>query len=277
MLPFLPALRRRRLLSGLLLAWGLAAGAQAADDCGRPLRVAMSDLGVGGYLEQGQPRGLIPDLMQELQSRSGCRLQIVPLPRARALLDFERGELDLITSALKTPERDRTGSYLPYGYTQQDLLLLPEAGPGIKRFADLRLRPDLRVGVVRGIRAGGRLDAEIDVLAERGRLEYSPDFNNLAAKLSARRLQAALMPNALHIKLRRDGLLPADLVVQTEPDAPPQQLGVYVNRRTTPAPVIARLEKQLAAMVASGWVRQAYGRHFGEEEARRLFRAAGQP
>lgn len=243
--------------------------------CDRPLRVGMSDLGLGGYMEEGRPRGVIPELIKELEVRSGCRLQIIPVPRARALLEFSDGKLDIVTSMLKTPERDRAGVFLPYGYAKQDLLLLPEAGPGIKSLAELRSHPQVRVGLVRGIQAGERLDTRIEDLVRSRQLEYSPDFFNLAAKLNARRLQAALMPNALHIKLRRDGLLPLDLIVQDEPEAPPQPLGLYVNRRTVPDAVLARLEGQLAAMVSSGWVRQTYARHLGEEETRRMYRAAG--
>ncbi len=92
----------------------------------------------------------------------------------------------------------------------------------------------------------------------------------VAAKLSARRVQAALMPNAVYLKLRRDGALPADLVVVDEPEARPQMLGLYVNRQAVAARTLALLEKQLDDMVRSGWMRQRYAQHFGEAETRRM-------
>lgn len=268
----------RRCWLALPLAWALtlavpgAAAAQA--DCGRPLRVEVSDLGLGSYVEDGQLRGLIPDLVRELQARSGCSLQLVLMPRARALLDFDRGVVDIVTSMTRTPQRDRIAAYLPYGYTKQDLLVLPEAAIGLRGLADVIRRPDLRVGVVRGIRTDSRIDAHLAQLLAIRRAEYSPDFNNLAAKLVARRIQVAMMPNALYLKLRRDGTLPADVVVIDEPESRPQLLGLYMHRQAVPPRMVARLERQLAEMVRRGWVRQIYVQHFGEAETRRMEHAA---
>lgn len=236
--------------------------------------MAISDLGLGSYLEQGQARGIIPELVQELQRRQSCPLELVQMPRARALLAFDRGEIDIVTSMLRTPERDQRGAYLPYGYTKHDLLVVPEAAAGIRSLADLIRRPELRLGVVRGIRTNSRIDAHVEQLLVIRRAEYSPDYANLSAKLSARRLQAAVMPNAVYLKLLRDGALPADTAVIDDPEARPQGLGLYVNRQTVPPRAIAGLEKTLADMVHSGWVRHTYARYFGEAETRRMYRAA---
>lgn len=253
-------------MAGVMLCSGVA----AQTTCGRPLKVAVSDLGLGSYLDQGQIRGLIPDLVAELQRRTGCPFELVFLPRARALMDFDRGGVDIITSMLRTPERDRVGAYLPYGYTKHDLLVVPEAAAGLRGLADIVRRPELTLGVVRGIRTNSRIDAHLEQLLAIRRAEFSPDFANLAAKLAARRVQVALMPNAVHVKMRRDGTLPADLVIVDEPEARPQVLGLYVNRQAVPARVVTQLDHRLAEMVKTGWVRQCYAQHFGEAETRRM-------
>lgn len=260
----------------LAAALALMAGAALANNgqCARPLQVAVSDLGLGSYQEQGQIRGLIPTITQELEARTGCPLRLVFMPRARALVAFDRGEVDVITSMLRTPERDQVGVYLPYGYTKHDLLVVPEAATGISSLSDFIRQPELTLGIVRGIRTNSRIDGQVEQLLVIRRAEYSSDFAGLSAKLTARRVQAAMMPNALHLKLRRDGQLPADLVIVDVPEARPQQLGLYVNRRSVPVAVTARLGERLAAMVHSGWVRQAYVKHFGEAETRRMYQAA---
>lgn len=265
--------RRRWLALSLALALALCSSVAAAS-CERPLRVAVSDLGLGSYQEQGQIKGLIPDLMHDLQARSGCVLQLLFMPRARALLEFDRGEVDIITSMLRTPERDLVGAFLPYGYTKHDLLVVSERAAGITSLADLIRRPDLTLGVVRGIRTNSRVDAQIEQLLVIRRAEYSSDYNSLSAKLSARRVQAAMMPNALYLKLRRDGQLPPDVTIIDVPEAQPQPLGFYVNRRTVPAPLVTQVQRQVAAMVKSGAVRQAYAKHFGEAETQRMYQAA---
>jgi polar amino acid transport system substrate-binding protein len=269
----LPRQRRsRRWWLGLAFSL-LCGGALAQARCGRPLVVAVSDLGLGAYQEQGELRGIIPDLIRELQARSGCALNLVMMPRARALLEFDRGEVDVITSVMRTPERDRVGAFLPYGYTKHDLLVLPEYAAGIGSLADVVRRPEMTVGVVRGIRTNSRVDAQIEQLLVIRRAEYSTDYAGLSAKLSARRIQAAIVPNAMHVKLRRDGLVPADAALVDVPEATPQQLGLYVNRQRVTAPMIVQLERPLAAMVSSGWVRQTYVRHMGEAETRRMYQA----
>lgn len=270
----LPAPQKARRRHWLALALALGCSAPLAQQhCGRPLRVAVSDLGLGSYLEQGQPRGIIPELIQELQRRSGCALMLVFMPRARALVEFDRGEVDIITSMMRTDERDKLGSYLPYGYTKHDLLVAPESAQGLNSLSDLIRRPELTLGVVRGIRTNSRIDAQLEQLLVIRRAEYSSDYNGLSAKLTARRVQAAIMPNALHLKLRRDGLLPADTVVIDVPEARPQQLGLYVNRARVSAAMVSQMARPLAAMVDSGWVRQTYVRHLGEAETRRMYQA----
>jgi len=268
-----PLLSRRQAWLALAALYGTA-HARTAD--ARPLTVAVSDLGLGCYLEQGELRGLIPDLMRELQTRTGLPLTLSYLPRARGLADFDRGSVDIITSVMRTRERDAVGAYLPYGYTKHDLLVVPEAVDGLRGLADFIRRPELTLGVVRGIRTNSRVDAHLEQLLAIRRAEYSVDFANLCAKLAARRIQAALMPNAVHLKLRRDGMLPAEMVLIDEPEARPQVLGLYVNRQAVPPRVIALLGQQVAALVRTGWMRQCYVRHFGETETRRMENAARQ-
>jgi polar amino acid transport system substrate-binding protein len=263
----------RRIGLGVLLAASSVA-ALAQQHCGRPLRVAVSDLGLGAYQEQGQLRGIIPDLIQELQSRSGCALLLVSMPRARALLEFERGEVDIITSVLQTPERDRIARFLPYGYTKHDLLIAPDVAEGITSLADVVRRPELTLGVVRGIRTNSRIDAQVEQLLVIRRAEYSADYTSLSAKLSARRVQAAMMPNALHVKLRRDGQIPADTVIVDVPEARPQPLGLYLHRGTVTAAMAAQMARPLSAMVQDGWMRRTYVRYLGEAETRRMYQAA---
>jgi len=207
-----PPKPRRR--SWLALALALCCGvAAAAPSCERPSLEAVSDLGLGSYQEQGQIKGLIPDLMQQLQALSGCALQLAFMPRARALVEIDRGEVDIITSMLRTPERDRLGACLPDGYTKHDLIVVPESATGIASFADLIRSPDLTLGIVRGIRTNSRVDAQIEQLLVFRRAEFSSDYNSLSPELAARRVLAVMMPNALHLKLRRDGLLPGDVAI----------------------------------------------------------------
>ena len=251
----------------LLLALA-APGAQAA--CSRELNVGISDLGYAAYLQDGQWRGVAPELIAELAQRSGCRLKLSPRPRARVLLEFEQGQLDVITSSMRAPDRDRAGHYLPYGYTELDLIVVGDAIP--RTLDGLRQRGDLKLGIVRGVRLGQVLGDIVDGMLASRQAEYSPDFDNLAAKLNAGRLQAAIIPSVIHIKMHRDGALPAQAIAVDLPEAPTELIGLYLNRKNTTADDVQLLQRHLETMRREGWVQGTYARHVGEAEARRLFR-----
>ncbi|MFG6432211.1 substrate-binding periplasmic protein [Roseateles sp. LYH14W] len=254
--------------AALLLALA-ATGAQAA--CSRELRIGVSSLGYAAYQQDGQMRGIIPDLVAALAQRSGCRLRLALRPRARVMLEFEQGQLDIVTSSIRTPERDRFGHFLPYAYAELDLLLLNETLPRTMR--DLSQRPEFKLGLVRGVRLGDVLTDWVEPMLASKQAEYSPDFENLAAKLSAGRIQAALIPSIIHTKMRRDGLLPVQATAVDLTDAPPETIGLYVNRKNVPDADLQLLQRHVEALRREGQVQQVYARHIGEADARRLFRS----
>lgn len=257
-------MRRPALALLLALAW---AGAQAG--CTRELSVGVSELGFGAYLQDGRWRGLAPDLIAELARRSGCRLNLEHRPRARVLLEFEHGQLDIITSAMQAEERDRVGHFLPYAYATLDLVILGDVAP--RTLDELRQRPELKLGIVRGVRLG-RLKGAVSTMLATHQAEYSPNYDNIAAKLAAGRLQAAIIPGVIRIKLRRDGLLPAQAVTVDLPESTPEAIGLYLSRASMPAADVRLLRRHLDAMRREGWVRANYVRQVGEAETRRLFR-----
>lgn len=243
-----------------------SAGARAG--CTRELSVGISDLGFSAYLQRGEWRGITPELMAELARRSGCRLTLSPRPRARVVHEFEQGQLDVITSSMQAPERDRVGHFLPYAHTELDLIVIGETVP--RSLGELRQRPDLKLGVVRGVRLGRVLGAVVDGMLASRQAEYSPDFDNLAAKIGAGRvLQAALIPSTIHAKMRRDGQLPSRAVAVDLPEAAAEPIGLYLNRRNVTADDVQLLQRHLRR---EGWIQATYARHVGEAEARRLFR-----
>lgn len=252
----------------LLLLLALAcAGAQAG--CTRELSIGITELGLGAFLQDGRWRGLAPDLITELARRSGCHARFVPRPRARVLLEFEHGQLDIITSVMQADERDRIGQFLPYAYATLDLVVLGDVAP--RTLSELRQRPDLKLGIVRGVRLG-RLKDAVDAMLATRQAEYSPNYDNIAAKLAAGRLQAAIIPGVIRIKLRRDGLLPARAVTVDLPESTPEPIGLYLNRTSVPAADRQLLQRHLDAMRREGWMRANYVRQVGEAETRRLFR-----
>ena len=248
-----------------LLALSLA---QAAAACSRELRVGISELGYGVYLNDGQWQGIVPDLVAELSQRSGCQLRLVSRPRARLLMEFDQGQLDIVTTAVRTAERDRVGWFLPYSYAVQDLIVVGDPIP--LSLEELRRLPDARLGLVRGVRLGRRLNEQVSAMLTSHQAEYSPDFDNLAARLAAGRLKAALIPNVIYAKLKDDRKLPARVTTVRLAESQLEPLGLYVNRRHVSEEDLQQVAHHLEALKHDGRMVAAYLRHVGEIETRRL-------
>ncbi|RZL36693.1 MAG: transporter substrate-binding domain-containing protein [Rubrivivax sp.] len=257
----------KRAAAALLLAL-TAAAAPAA--CSREFTVGISELGYGAYQQGGQWQGIVPQLIAELGRRSGCQLKLAPRPRARVVQEFEQGLLDMMTSSLQVPERDRLAYFLPYSFTEIDLIMASEEVP--RALEDWRQHGELKLGLVRGIRLAGRLHDIVEGMLASHQAEPSSDYDTLAAKLAAGRVQAALIPSVIHLKLRRDGQLPAQAVVVDLAEATTDVLGLYLNRAAANPEDMRQLRRHLDAMRREGWVQALYARYVGDVEARRLFR-----
>ncbi|MDP1357576.1 transporter substrate-binding domain-containing protein, partial [Klebsiella pneumoniae] len=63
---------------------------------------------------QGQGQGVDKDLVDALAQRSGCKLSTVVDSRARIWDQLARGTLEITTSGVATPERERIAEFWPY-------------------------------------------------------------------------------------------------------------------------------------------------------------------
>ncbi len=266
-------MRRRPLLLALAgSATALPPHASRAA-CTRPLQVGVSLLGWGAYEEGGQLRGIVPDLVAQLGARSDCRLELQLRPRARVMLDFQNRQLDLVTSAQRTPERDAAGDFLPYAFSGFDLVARPELREPLDSVAALGAQRRLRLGMVRGIQLSPALTAATERLLAEGRVEWATDFQNLAARLQAGRFQVAIFPTVIHGKLIRDGVLPPQFRVIELGDNPPTPIGLYLHRERLAAALRQRLQQSLLRLVRDGEIERIYARYIGEPATQRLFEA----
>lgn len=254
-------------LAALSLA---AAGAQAA--CAKAYAVGISSLGYGAFLHDKQWQGVVPDLVQALELRSGCRLVLEARPRARVMLEFGRGELDIVTSALSTPERDQIGHYLPYAYTELDLVVGASLRQQIRSAAEFMALEGPTLGLVRGIFMGAGLEAWAGSLQAHKRVEWAADYENLATRLNAGRIQAAIIPSAIHAKLFAEGQMQAGSYVVDLPEAEPVPVGLYLHRQTVTEADRQLLQQHLQQLVSEGQVEQIYTRYLGPALAQRLFK-----
>ncbi len=97
----------------------------------------------------GEIRGIDADIVREALRRLGCTASFVELPWARALLNLERGKLDVLPNALQTEDRMRFGHFSEPYISSRNVLFVAvhkEARFKLNTLADL-IDTDFRLGV----------------------------------------------------------------------------------------------------------------------------------
>jgi polar amino acid transport system substrate-binding protein len=142
----------------LLAALCSAAGAQ---DCVRTARWN-DDAPYFVRGENGSIRGIDADLLTEVLRRIGCRPEFEPMPWARALVELEAGRVDVVTSAFRTPDRERFAYFSKPYHRSPNVLFVAVAQKGrIKHLSDIRNLP-FRLGAQIGVAYGPEYDALFD-------------------------------------------------------------------------------------------------------------------
>eukprot|EP01036_Dinobryon_divergens_P007957 gene7957-10624_t len=105
-----------------------AAGVLAADppDCSRPLTLALHDHGLLFSAQTGE--GIDKDVADELIRRSGCKVNVSLMPRARIWQLIEAGGLDFSLSGITNEARDRFATFAWYFSNKYYLLVRKDAG-----------------------------------------------------------------------------------------------------------------------------------------------------
>jgi polar amino acid transport system substrate-binding protein len=247
-------------------------GAQAAQrgPACPPATVGVSDLGYSSYLEDGVLRGSNIDVLQEIQQRSGCPLEIRWYPRSRLYAQFFNRALQMTGASLRTAERDRHGTWLPYTYTEFELVLLNQHAGKFRSLAEFVERSTARLNITRGISYTPQAQLQLDRLQQQGRLEYVNDYGVLFRKIVAGRAEGTFAPPTIHLLNQRRFGLAGRMRAVTVAESPRAMVGLYVSH-SVPADVLQRYADALRSVVADGSMQKFYERYIGVETTHRLF------
>ena len=259
----------RRLTTVLLAASLPLAFAQAAPTC-PAAHAGISDLGYSSYRDGAHFRGTAVDVLEELYKRTGCGFDIEWYPRGRLFAQFANGQVDVTASSLRTPERDRSGTWLPYSSTQFELVLLNRAAGKFHSLADFVDRSTARLNVTRGISYTPEVQVQLDRLQRQGRLEYVNDYVVVFRKIQARRAEGTLAPPTIHVMHQRQFNMTGKMTAMPVEESPRSLIGLYISNKV-PTEVVRRYAEGLRSMVADGTVQKFYEHYLGEAIGHRIF------
>jgi len=237
-----------------------------------PARAGISDLGYASYRDGAAFRGTTVDLLQEIQRRTGCPINLEWFPRGRLYAQFFSRQLEITGTSVRTPERDRQGVWLPYAYTHFELVLVNGQARKFHTLAEFVDGSTARLNVTRGIAYAPATQAQMDRLQKLGRLEYVNDYGVVFRKIQAGRAEGTLAPPAIHVLHRRQLNMMDGMTSTQFAESPRTLVGIYVSK-SVPQQVLLTYAEATRAIVADGTMKKIYERYLGEEITRQLYPA----
>jgi polar amino acid transport system substrate-binding protein len=165
------------------------ASAPAALGCSRPLTLGLHEHGLLYSSQTGE--GIDKDIADEMARRTGCRLTLTVMQRARIWQLLETGALDFSLSAIADPQREKFASFAWYVSNKYYLLVRKDAD--VRTVNDFRRRHGLKLGVIRGFRYGPAANLMVDRLDDDQRVTYGSSLEPLYAILQENHIQAMIV------------------------------------------------------------------------------------
>lgn len=255
------------LVTSLVVTQGMAAAASPdRPDCQRTFTLALHDHGLLYSAQTGE--GIDKDVADELIRRSGCKVNVTLMPRARIWQLIESGALDFSLSGISNEARERFAAFAWYFSNKYYLLVHKDAG--VQRLPEFAANPRLRLGVIRGFRYGPMANRFVDTLEAQSRVNYATQLDPLYEVLLDNRVQAMIIEPFDYPAVQKARI--AEQTQILEFDDPPVPHGLIMSRRSLPPEQQQAWRLLVDGMRADGTVERIFEKYFKPELARSMTR-----
>jgi polar amino acid transport system substrate-binding protein len=241
-----------------------AAPAGHLPDCSRPLSLGLHE---HGLLYAGQTgEGIDKDVADEMARRSGCRLTLTVLPRARIWQLIETGALDFTLSGIANPQREKFAAFAWYVSNKYYLLVRRDAE--VRNAAEFRRKRGLRLGLIRSFRYGEQANAFVDAVEAEDRITYASSLDPLYTILLDDGIQAMII-EPFDFPVIAGAQLKAQTAILEFGD-PPVLHGLVMSRKSLPPAQLVAWREVILSMRADGTMRRIFEKYFPAELARQM-------
>ncbi|SAL61122.1 substrate-binding periplasmic protein [Caballeronia humi] len=255
-------------LAGLLLALSCASHAFAAGpahdarpDCSRPLTLALHDHGL--LYSADTDTGIDKDFADELIRRSGCKISVSLMSRARIWQLIESGALDFSLSGITNAERNQYASFAWYFSNKYYLLVRKDAG--IQRLTDFEHEDGFQLGVIRSFRYSDSANRLVDELAAANRTSQAGGLDPLYQALMTRRIQGMIIEPFDYPALDERKIRDVTTIIEFNDPAVPH--GLIMSKKALPAAEQDKWRALVNDMRADGTVRRIFEKYFRRDLA----------
>jgi polar amino acid transport system substrate-binding protein len=258
-----------RLLRCLLLMWTLVLGSHAAfadgkPDCSRSLSLALHDHGLLYSTQTNE--GIDKDIADELARRSGCKLVITVMPRARIWQLIESGGLDFSLSGITNESRDRFAAFAWYFANKYYLLVRQDAE--VKTLADFERNSALRLGAIRSFRYNPSANQLVDKLDGEQRVSFANSLEPLYEILLDKRIQGMIIEPFDYPTVQRAAIRAQTSILEF--DDPPVPHGLIMSKKSLPVAQQEAWRALIKEMRADGTVQRIFQKYFPADLARTM-------
>jgi len=260
------AARLSRCLFLAALSWPVLGFAADRPDCSRPFSLALHDHGLLYSSQTGE--GIDKDIADELIRRSGCKVSVTLMPRARIWQLIESGALDFSLSGITNDARDQFAAFAWYFSNKYYLLVRKDAD--VQKLADFQRQSALKLGVIRGFRYSPTANRFVDGLDDQHRVTYATSLEPLYEVLLDGRVQAMIIEPFDYPTLESAKIRAQTLIVEFDDPAMPH--GLIMSRRALSPAQQDAWRALILQMRTDGTVQRIFEKYFKPDLAQAMTR-----
>ncbi len=243
----------------LVLSLQLGAAFAAGPDCSRAYTLALHEHGLLYSAETDH--GIDKDIATELIRRSGCKVNVSLMPRARIWQLIESGALDFSLSGISNPERERFAAFA--WYVSNKYYLLTRKDAGIRQIGDFVRNNRFQLGVIRSFRYSANANLLVDQLSAANRVSQAGGLSPLYELLQANRIQGMIIEPFDYPALDEKHIRDFTNIVEFNDPAVPH--GLIMSKKALPPEEQEKWRGLVNDMRADGSMRRIFERYFAAD------------
>ena len=245
-----------RCIGGLLMLYCFSGAFAAGHDCSRSYTLALHDHGL--LYSANTDTGIDKDFADELIRRSGCKVTVSLMPRARIWQLIESGVLDLSLSGISNAERGRFAAFAWYFSNKYYLLVRKDAGAG--NLAEFERSGSLQIGVIRSFRYSETANRFVDRMHAASRVSQAGGLAPLYQTLILNRIQGMVIEPFDYPALEEKKIRDITAIIEFNDPAVPH--GLIMSKKALSAAEQENWRALVNGMRADGTVRRIFEKYF---------------
>lgn len=246
----------------LLLALGTLGSSNAAGpDCFRPFTLALHDHGL--LYSGATDTGIDKDVADELIRRSGCKVTVSLMARARIWQLIESGALDFSLSGITNAQRDQFAAFAWYFSNKYYLLVRKDAG--VRNQEDFEQNEKLQLGVIRSFRYSESANRLVDRLHAGNRLSQAGGLAPLYQTLMLNHIQGMIIEPFDYPTLEEKRIRDITAIIEFNDPSVPH--GLIMSKKALPPAEQEKWRALVSGMRTDGTMRRIFEKYFKPEMA----------